>query len=81
MRCRACGGPLGDDDPGATVKFIDRNAKEYMCLGCICAELGVSTEFLRGKIEFLRENGCQLFPPRDENAKLKNGAGGKEENA
>ena len=73
MNCVKCGGPLGDDDPGATVKFIDRTATEYMCLDCICKELRVTPGFLRGKIEFLRENGCQLFPKSDKTGESNNG--------
>ncbi|MCR5693565.1 MAG: hypothetical protein K6G89_01160 [Clostridia bacterium] len=60
--CAKCGAPLGKDDAGATRKFIDRDAEEFFCMRCLCSGLGCTESFLRSRIEFLRENGCLLFP-------------------
>ena len=63
-RCAACGGTLGPDDAGATKKFVDRDTDSFLCMVCLCRQLGCTEEFLKDRIEFLRENGCLLFPKR-----------------
>ena len=61
-KCSKCGGDLGPDGEGATKKFINRGATEFFCLDCLAERFKVSRALLEEKIEFLRENGCTLFP-------------------
>lgn len=62
--CCRCGSPLGEDDAGATKRFINRDLETFFCMDCLCRELGCTESFLRARIEFLRENGCLLFPKK-----------------
>jgi len=66
MKCFRCSGELGPDDAGAYKRFVNRDATTFLCLACLCRDLGCTEEFLQKKIEFLRENGCLLFPKKDE---------------
>ena len=61
-KCIECGMELKRDDISATKKFLNRGAEEFYCLDCLAAEFKVSRAFLDEKIQFLRENGCTLFP-------------------
>ena len=54
--CVKCGKPLEFNDIGATKKFINRGATEFMC-----QELGVSEELIEKKIEQFKRQGCMLF--------------------
>lgn len=63
--CFRCGSPLGKDDAGAYRRFVDRDAERFLCMRCLCSDLGCSESYLRGRIEFLRENGCLLFPKEE----------------
>ena len=63
MKCFVCGAQLTSDDVGCYMKFRDRYAKEFMCIPCFAIELKTTEEYLRGRVEFLKRNGCQLFPP------------------
>ena len=59
--CIRCGRPLKPLDCGATKKFINRGATEFLCLHCLAAELKVTEERLLEKIEFFKKQGCTLF--------------------
>lgn len=61
MTCKECGAVLTADDIGAYRKFWERNAVAYLCIPCLCKQLGCKESFLREKILFLKENGCRLF--------------------
>ena len=60
--CRLCGHPpLSKDEIGLTQKLIDRRAKQFYCLPCLAASLGVTVEELLEKIREFKEAGCPLF--------------------
>lgn len=63
-KCIKCGAALDADDIGAHLKFVNREAREYMCVKCLAADFSCTETHLRSKIEFLRENGCVLFRPK-----------------
>jgi len=60
--CIKCNKVLLPDEIGATKKFVNRGATEFLCLDCLAQRFKVSRSLLEEKIEFLRENGCSLFP-------------------
>ena len=60
--CEKCKKPLTSDDIGATKKFINRGATQYYCLDCLAERFKVTRAYLEEKIEYLRKNGCTLFP-------------------
>ncbi|MCQ2427725.1 MAG: hypothetical protein MJ137_04905 [Clostridia bacterium] len=65
-RCIKCGKLLEEDAPGAYKRFKDRDAESFLCLDCLCADLGCTEKYLQARIEFLRENGCLLFPKKNQ---------------
>ena len=66
MKCIGCGCDLTGDDIGATKKFINRGAVEFYCLDCLAARFGVKRSLIEEKIEYLRQRGCTLFPPKED---------------
>ena len=60
-RCIRCGRLLKPVDVGAMKKFINRGAKDFLCLSCLAAELHVTEALLQEKIEYFRKQGCTLF--------------------
>ena len=62
MNCKDCGSQLTSDDMGAYRKFWDREPREFSCIPCLCIKLRCTDEFLRERIQFLKDNGCTLFP-------------------
>jgi biotin operon repressor len=62
--CLKCGKVLDADDVGAYRKFRDKMATEFLCVPCLSSEMKCTEAFLRERIEFLRENGCNLFVPK-----------------
>ena len=60
-RCIRCGAVLSSDEIGLYKKMINRGAEECMCLHCLSAEVRVSEEYLRERIEQFRRMGCTLF--------------------
>lgn len=63
MKCIECGADLTSDDIGCYLKFKNRMATEYKCIPCFAVELKTTEEYLRGRVEFLKRNGCRMFPP------------------
>ena len=63
--CLKCGKILDSDDVGAYRKFKNKGAVDFLCVPCLSSELRCTEAFLRERIEFLRENGCNLFVPKD----------------
>lgn len=63
--CLKCGKILDSDDVGAYRKFKNKDAVDFLCVPCLSSELRCTEAFLRERIEFLRENGCNLFVPKD----------------
>ena len=59
--CKKCNKELTSTDIGATQKFIDRGASEFLCVGCIAEKFKVSEEYMLEKIAVLRRHGCVLF--------------------
>lgn len=59
--CEKCGALLSRDDKGAYMRFRNRDAVTFLCVPCLCTEMGCSEAYMRERIEFLRENGCLLF--------------------
>lgn len=59
--CKVCGKPLSGIDIGATKKFINRGAEEFMCIHCLSEHLKVSEELIYKKIEEFKAMGCTLF--------------------
>lgn len=71
-KCLNCGKILDSDDVGAYRKFRDRNAVDFLCVPCLSSEMKCTEAFLREKIEFLRENGCNLFVSKKKEGMAKN---------
>lgn len=61
MNCIKCGKSLRSDDIGAYKKFINRGAREFECIPCICARLKIDQAELEKKIDYLKKHGCTLF--------------------
>ena len=61
-KCAKCGALLTSDEIGATKKFINKGSTEFYCLDCLAERFKVKRGYLEEKIEFLRNNGCTLFP-------------------
>lgn len=59
--CLQCAGQLSATDIGAHRKFVNRGAREFMCLPCLAAYFGVREDCLREKIEEFKKAGCTLF--------------------
>ena len=64
--CAGCQTKLDSDEIGLTKKLINRGLTEFMCIPCLAAKFGVSEQYLHEKIEFWRQSGCLLFPPKTE---------------
>jgi len=64
--CIKCGKALTPDEVGATKKFINRGATEFYCLDCLAERFKLTRAFIEEKIEYLRKNGCMLFPKQDQ---------------
>ena len=62
MNCRQCNAVLTTDDIGAYRKFWEREPKDFLCIPCLCEKMKCSEEYLRARIQFLKNNGCALFP-------------------
>ena len=61
-KCIKCNSTLTAYDIGATKKFINRGAVEYMCIECLAKKFGVSVELIMQTIERFKRDGCVLFP-------------------
>lgn len=62
MNCHQCRKELTADDKGAYLKFWDRKGEDMICVVCLAGRLRCSEEYLRERIQFLKDNGCTLFP-------------------
>ena len=62
MNCAECNSRLTADDRGAYLKFWDREGADMVCVPCLAVKLRCSEEYLRERIQFLKDNGCTLFP-------------------
>jgi len=65
MNCKECGIKLTSDDIGAYRKFWNRDSGEISCIPCLCAKLRCTEKYLRERVQFLKDNGCSLFPDRN----------------
>ena len=59
--CKNCGRKLIPLEVGATRKFINRGATEYLCLTCLAEEFHVTEALLLERIEYFKKQGCTLF--------------------
>lgn len=66
--CKQCGAPVNADEIGLTKKLINRGSTEYLCLDCLAAFFGCTTDRLREKAEQFRKQGCALFAPQGEDS-------------
>ena len=64
-RCKNCSVELSADEVGATKRFINRGATEFLCLNCLAKEMDVEKSLLEEKIEYLRRHGCSLFAKKE----------------
>ena len=62
MNCHQCHKELTADDKGAYLKFWDRKGEDMICVACLAGRLRCSEEYLRERIQFLKDSGCTLFP-------------------
>ena len=58
-----CGRGLTADEVGLHQKLMGRGSREFLCIDCLAAYIGCSTEVLKKKTEEFRAMGCMLFPP------------------
>ena len=60
--CYVCGKEnLSKNEIGLTKKLLDNNTNRFYCLDCLAEYLEVDTEFLLGKVEEFKTQGCILF--------------------
>lgn len=59
--CVKCKKELSHDDIGAYKKFVNRGAKEFLCIGCLAEHFKCSKELILKKIEYFKKTGCSLF--------------------
>ena len=60
--CKECAAPLLADDIAIFRKLADRNAREFLCIGCLAGKLGCTREDIERLIAFYRSSGrCTLF--------------------
>ena len=52
---------LDKDTIGINKKLLGLNVKEFYCMTCLAAYLGVTEEELLAKVEEFKEEGCTLF--------------------
>lgn len=58
----ACAAPLTGDEIALYRKLVLREAREYLCLGCLASQLGNSREELQQLIDYYHKTGyCCLF--------------------
>lgn len=60
-RCTKCGKLLTKDDIGASKKFINRGAKEFICIDCLAGHFKCPVGLIQRKIEYFKSIGCSLF--------------------
>lgn len=60
-KCMHCSVHLSSDEIGLYKKMINRGAERGLCIRCLSAELGVSVDELKERIEYFRSLGCTLF--------------------
>ncbi len=59
--CIQCKRELTYNEIGAHKKFVNRASREFLCIGCLAAKLGVTAEDINEKIEQFKLQGCTLF--------------------
>lgn len=59
--CFNCGTHLSGDDVAIYRRLIDREAKEYLCAGCLAQRLHCPRELIDKKIAYFKSIGCLLF--------------------
>ncbi len=60
--CYICGKEaLSKNEIGLTKKLLDMDSKRFYCLDCLAEYLEVDNEFLLGKVEEFKEQGCEHF--------------------
>lgn len=60
--CKACGGPLWDDDRAIYRKLVYRAAEEFLCRDCLARQFGCQREKIDKLIDYYRQSGeCTLF--------------------
>lgn len=64
INCISCGKALEPDEYGMSLKCIARDGSKLLCFECMAKETGASVWYLKERVEFLREQGCTLFPPK-----------------
>lgn len=65
--CCRCGAGLTGDEIALHRKLISRQAREYLCLDCLAAGLGVPRVKLEQLIDYYHRSGvCALFAPYEE---------------
>ena len=61
LYCGLCGSRISRDEAALNRKLSGIQTQEFLCLGCMAEELGVTEQDLQHKIEDFRESGCTLF--------------------
>lgn len=64
IECMHCKRIIDADEYGMSLKCLDRAGNKLLCFECMAKETGASVHYLKEKVEFLREHGCTLFPPK-----------------
>ena len=64
--CVQCGGGMTADEAALNFKFVNRQAKEFLCPACLSARTGMTTKYLLDMIVVFRKQGCQMFSPWEE---------------
>lgn len=60
--CMECGAVLTADDRGIYMKLVTRNARRFLCMGCLAKKLGCTREAIEERVRYYRESGnCVLF--------------------
>ncbi|MBR4452398.1 MAG: hypothetical protein IKS39_11220 [Clostridia bacterium] len=59
--CLSCEKPLTQDDIGFHRKMVNRGAREFMCIDCLCDYFGITREKADEMIEKFKSMGCSMF--------------------
>jgi len=62
MQCKQCNVQLAADEIAIYAKLVTRNAAEFLCIGCLAAELNCTRAAIEERIKYYKESGnCVLF--------------------
>ena len=64
--CVECDAPMTGDEAALNYKYVNRQAKEFLCPTCLGERTGTTAAYLREMITVFRKQGCRMFSPWEE---------------